>query len=359
MNDEDKAVRDAIFSKKDKAASLVAKQKVKAEFDAAPDKAAQDAVADRYGVKAATVKGWKFGAGALEAGQAPSADVEKIKPTSPRGEVLAARYKSYADMVQGFRAGTWLRVRIAGMVETKFGEAKLAEFAADTDTAVHTIENYRSVDRAYPLDDYGLTPAFTVGVAKVFMRVDKDERAGLVTGQEWTVETATAKVKQLKAAGAKPTPEDLDAVLKAAEAGSSLSSIAQLSNVHRDVTKAALGELVEAGKVETWEQENGHKRYCLPGKAPEQPPDGPESKSEPHSGYFAGGESGEEHNPESLASGIEFAATCRQGVELHAAIENIALHEDLAPTDENRRVWDEFAAAFAAARDVVEPRLKA
>lgn len=359
MKPENKDIRDAIFGHKDPGAKAKAKDHVVALFNAAPDKAAKEQVADDYGVKYGSVLNWPGAVKPAKAKTGEKTDVidgtpsptydkpaedkaaltggsevshggtpEQIEPTSPHGEVAVipkvslARYKTYADLVKGFRAGTWLRVRIAGLVETKFGEAKLAEFAADTGTAVHTIENYRSVDRAYPMDDYGLVPAFTVGVAKVFMRVDKDERAGLVS-QEWTVETAADKVKQLKAAGAKPAPEDLEAVLKAAEVGSSLSSIAKLAQVHRDVTKAALAELVEAGKVETWEQENGHKRYCLPGKAPEQPPDGP------HSGYFAGGESGGEQHFDDLVRDIGHAVTATFTDGEHAAITQRANRRDM------------------------------
>jgi len=121
---------------------------------------------------------------------------------------------AYADFIAALQEvdnrSTWVKVRIIGAMADRYGgeddggEGKLRDAAKDTGLAHATVLNYRAVDEAYPVAEFG-QPNCSVGVALAFIALD--DRKALVSREEpWTREEA----RKLAAERAKndPFPRD-------------------------------------------------------------------------------------------------------------------------------------------------------
>ena len=99
---------------------------------------------------------------------------------------------SYDDFVAALRVvdnrSTWAKVRIIGAMARRMGAAGyglVEEAAREVGLSAATVRNYRALDEAYPVAEFG-APNCPVGVALAFMALD--DRKALVSREEpWTV----------------------------------------------------------------------------------------------------------------------------------------------------------------------------
>lgn len=96
------------------------------------------------------------------------------------------------------RASVWAKVRITGLLAARHGDGTLQRAAEQVGIALSTLKSWRSVDRAFPVQEFG-RPNFSVAVAEAFMGLD--DREALVSREEpWTQREA----RELAASRRKP-----------------------------------------------------------------------------------------------------------------------------------------------------------
>ena len=105
---------------------------------------------------------------------------------------------SYHDFVRVLleidSRSAWLKVRVIGAAEARYGEETLKRLAEDTGMAYQTVLSYRALDKAYPAAEFSALN-IPVRVAQAF--IAQDDRAELVSREDpWTGEEARAFVAE-------------------------------------------------------------------------------------------------------------------------------------------------------------------